>query len=153
LGHAIVPPPDPDTRADLHAAHPGLAQAESLNSFRRFPVLAQEEGRCIFLSSEERCTIYSHRPLVCRAFPLQVDEEAGHIQWSQRCRSTRTDESAKGSNTLKADALAHYQAKADDLVMLRRGKKELISLGLDAQVHNPPLNSSFAALLKKKRRG
>jgi Fe-S-cluster containining protein len=32
--------------------------------------LKNPRGRCIFLNDEGRCTIYQHRPLGCRLYPL-----------------------------------------------------------------------------------
>jgi Fe-S-cluster containining protein len=32
----------------------------------------QRGGKCMFLGADERCTIYSHRPMVCRSHPFEV---------------------------------------------------------------------------------
>ena len=31
-----------------------------------------ENGKCIFLSSENKCNIYSKRPLICRFYPFEL---------------------------------------------------------------------------------
>jgi Fe-S-cluster containining protein len=156
LGDAIVPPPSSREREDVHRAHPGLKAAESLTSFRRFPVLAQKDGRCIFLDSNERCEIYNLRPLVCRGFPVQVDQENAQLTWSGRCQSFTeavTIQEVERANTLKADAQAHFSAKGDDLVMLGHGKKQLQALALARHIHQPPLDDGFARVLAQKGQG
>ena len=35
-------------------------------------VLRWRRGRCIFLDDADRCTVYAHRPLVCRLHPFDV---------------------------------------------------------------------------------
>lgn len=41
-----------------------------------------EDGRCLFLGPDDRCTVYEDRPLDCRLFPFGVvlDEAAGEIR-------------------------------------------------------------------------
>jgi hypothetical protein len=34
---------------------------------------SRENGKCIFLS-DDRCTIYSHRPIICRFYPFEMRE-------------------------------------------------------------------------------
>ena len=34
-------------------------------------LLKKEESRCVFLGEDDKCTIYEHRPRICRTFPLQ----------------------------------------------------------------------------------
>jgi Fe-S-cluster containining protein len=40
----------------------------------------QQDGKCIFLLSEE-CSIYEHRPLICRFYPIELstNEEGAYI--------------------------------------------------------------------------
>lgn len=37
--------------------------------------ILQIDGRCPFLSDANRCTVYSHRPLACRAFPANREDK------------------------------------------------------------------------------
>ena len=41
-----------------------------LRQGKRVMVLKHEGGGCRYLGSDDRCTIYSHRPLGCRIFPF-----------------------------------------------------------------------------------
>ncbi len=45
----------------------------SLHAGRRVMVLRHQRGGCRFLGSDNRCTIYSFRPLGCRIFPFDPD--------------------------------------------------------------------------------
>lgn len=48
-------------------------EPEAFASFRqgkRALVMRQGRGGCYFLGEDDRCTIYEHRPLGCRAFPF-----------------------------------------------------------------------------------
>ena len=38
--------------------------------FAYLGMMKDQTGRCIMLGEENRCTIYQHRPLICRAFPF-----------------------------------------------------------------------------------
>lgn len=41
-----------------------------------FEMKKKENGKCIFLSSENKCTIYSNRPLICRFYPFELNSKA-----------------------------------------------------------------------------
>jgi Fe-S-cluster containining protein len=41
-----------------------------LKQGRRVMVLKHVRGGCMYLDKENRCTVYEHRPLGCRVFPL-----------------------------------------------------------------------------------
>ena len=43
--------------------------------------LLKMEGRCIFLSESNQCSIYEYRPLVCRAFPFTFKKEKTYLTW------------------------------------------------------------------------
>jgi len=38
--------------------------------------LKNEDGRCIFLDEDGRCSIYSARPWICRTYPFALDGDA-----------------------------------------------------------------------------
>ncbi|WP_394840657.1 YkgJ family cysteine cluster protein [Pendulispora brunnea] len=44
-----------------------------LRQGKRVLVLRHEKGRCIYLGDDNRCTIYTSRPLGCRIYPLDPD--------------------------------------------------------------------------------
>lgn len=49
-----------------------------LNYGRRSMVLRKKNDRCLFLDDNNRCTVYAHRPMTCRTFPLQVSLSEAH---------------------------------------------------------------------------
>lgn len=52
------------------------AKDENFVSLRQGPrvmVLRHTRGRCLFLGTDNRCTIYSFRPLGCRIFPFDPE--------------------------------------------------------------------------------
>lgn len=38
-----------------------------------YEVKKREDGRCVFLKDGE-CSIYDHRPLVCKCYPFSIEE-------------------------------------------------------------------------------
>ncbi|HWL86554.1 MAG TPA: YkgJ family cysteine cluster protein [Polyangiaceae bacterium] len=48
----------------------------TLRQGKRVLVLRHEHGRCRYLGDDDRCTIYSSRPLGCRVFPLDPEFNA-----------------------------------------------------------------------------
>ena len=53
-----------------------------LRQGRRVMVLRHEGGGCRYLGSDDRCTIYNHRPLGCRIFPFDPTfaEDTGKLR-------------------------------------------------------------------------
>ncbi|MEN9579349.1 MAG: putative zinc- or iron-chelating domain [Pseudomonadota bacterium] len=49
-----------------------------LSDGRRLMVLAQQSEACVFLDAGNRCTVYTARPMDCRAFPF--DFERGDVR-------------------------------------------------------------------------
>ncbi|MBO5372234.1 MAG: YkgJ family cysteine cluster protein [Lachnospiraceae bacterium] len=43
--------------------------------------MAEDTDSCIFLNEEERCSIHTHRPGICRLFPLGRQYEEGGIKY------------------------------------------------------------------------
>ncbi|MCC6809809.1 MAG: YkgJ family cysteine cluster protein [Deltaproteobacteria bacterium] len=87
------------------------------------------DGTCVFLDANIRCTIYDDRPLVCRRFPYFVDDRTT-LRYASTCRSHT--ENAAAASDHKAAAIASYNARVDDLVLIRRRTKDLSELGLIA---------------------
>ncbi|MEZ5334952.1 MAG: YkgJ family cysteine cluster protein [Methanolobus sp.] len=51
-----------------------------------YALKAKEDGSCIFLNPEKRCTIYEKRPTICRLYPYMLHrepDEDGNIDWRQ----------------------------------------------------------------------
>ena len=56
-----------------------------LGEGRRLMVLAQQAGACVLLGPDDRCRAYDARPLDCRAFPFDFEDE-GAAQGRRRLR-------------------------------------------------------------------
>ena len=113
---------------------PALKVTVASETWKRFPVLKQNKfGACNALSVEGTCTLYPHWPTSCARFPYALDVEAGEIAYSQRCRSfwIRPDADAKIEG-MKVAAVAAYNERIKDLVLLAYAPAQLADLGLTA---------------------
>jgi Fe-S-cluster containining protein len=106
-----------------------------------YPSLKQIDGRCAFLTHDNRCSIYRIRPLVCRAFPLQVAEGGERIRFASTCASRRTssDGDHEALNQMAASAIRSFSQKKQDRV---ENEKRLIL--------EPAPGRSFSDVLREK---
>lgn len=114
------------------AEKPALARTVASEAWQRFPVLAQNAfGACKALSDEGKCTLYPHWPTSCARFPYALDVEADEITYSPRCRSfwIRPDAGPK-ITAMKVAAVAAYNERIKDLVLLAYAPRQLENLGL-----------------------
>lgn len=44
-------------------------------------LLKEKDGKCIFLDNGNKCSIYTVRPMECRAFPFTFDVKKGWLCW------------------------------------------------------------------------
>lgn len=74
--------------------------------------MSEETGACSFLNEEGRCSIHTHRPGICRLFPLgRIYENDGFsyfLQVNECVRENRTKEKIK--NWLNTPRLKDYEA-------------------------------------------
>ncbi len=47
--------------------------------FDEVPRLRNENGKCVFLNEDGSCSIYDHRPLGCKLYPLVYDPDKGAV--------------------------------------------------------------------------
>lgn len=57
--------------------------------------MAGDKERCVFLSPEGRCTIHSHRPGICRLFPLGRYYENGGFQYFLQIHECKKENRSK----------------------------------------------------------
>ncbi|WP_253488602.1 YkgJ family cysteine cluster protein [Methanocalculus alkaliphilus] len=81
-------------RDDIAAPYPEYIEGEGGSRFTFAWCLRRRDERCIFLSSEKRCTIYHARPWICRTYPFAL--EGGELSVSE-CPGL-------GGNITEADA-------------------------------------------------
>lgn len=95
-----------------------IAEQRELDTWRYFPWLQKRsDGSCI-LFENGICVAYEHRPLQCRAFPLQVDESAAQVRWASFCRSTSSTSSGLEHQAAVEAARESYHEKVRDLLTL-----------------------------------
>ncbi|MBC7794298.1 MAG: YkgJ family cysteine cluster protein [Clostridia bacterium] len=114
------------------SAKPALARTVASDAWTRFPVLAQTSyGACKALSTEGKCTLYPHWPTSCARFPYALEVENSTITYSARCRSfwIRPDCGDK-IDAMKVAAVATYNERIKDLVLLAYAPRQLSELGL-----------------------
>ncbi|HEY1532553.1 MAG TPA: YkgJ family cysteine cluster protein [Polyangiaceae bacterium] len=76
-----------------------------LRQGKRVMVLKHEGGGCRYLGSDDRCTIYSHRPLGCRIFPFDpsfhdTGKDAGKLRRLKLIDATDCKYELDGENDL-----------------------------------------------------
>ncbi len=72
------------TSSNVEVSKPELLRIENIGKIGFSEVFVNDEGKtsnrlkgsdkdpCLFLSDEKKCTIYEHRPSVCRLFPFKI---------------------------------------------------------------------------------
>ena len=132
------------------AIAPGNAQNE------QSPSLKQNDGRCVFLTTENLCSIYVARPLVCRAFPVQVaNADAEQLRFSSACRSRMAITRPNDLQRMAKNARLSFETKQSELKMAQQKTEKLLTEGLgryyglksDSQ---PLTETSFTEILRSK---
>ena len=120
------------------------------------PSLKQVDGRCVFLTPESRCSIYISRPLVCRAFPLQVvRQNESKLRFSSACRSRIPVTSSEELERMGVHARLSFEKKQSDLTTAREAPEKLIAEGIGRffglkQKRSSTFSSSFIEILQSK---
>lgn len=129
----IVPDAPSFTAAEL-SARPALRRQVASESWRIFPKLRQNRfNACAALGDDGRCSLYPHWPLACARFPYALDLGRREVFYSRRCDSfwIRNDGRADARVTdMKVAAVAAYDERVKDLVLLAYAREELDCLGL-----------------------
>jgi len=131
----------PHFSAEELNARPALRRQITSRGWDTFPVLKQNTfGACGALSVSGKCLVYPHWPLACARFPFSLHLEAEEIFYSQRCQSfwIRNDSGAKVSEMAIA-AVASYNERIKDLVLLAYAPEQLADLGLMKYLSLHPL--------------
>ena len=120
------------------------------------PSLKQNDGRCVFLTPENRCSIYKSRPVVCRAFPIQLARANDYqLRFSSSCRS-RTAITHEGDlRRMAKNARLSFEKKQHDLEKAKNHPEQLVNEGLGryyglAKPSTPDFSKSFTDVLVSK---
>jgi Fe-S-cluster containining protein len=114
------------------AQRPALARHVRSETWRRFPVLAQNDfGACLALDLSGRCSLHPHWPQSCARFPFSLHLETSEVFFSRRCRSFFIHPSAaKKAERIQLAAVASYNERIKDAVLLAYAPERLTALGL-----------------------
>jgi Fe-S-cluster containining protein len=116
------------------ASRPALRRQLNSQAWEVFPTLNQNSfGACMALDLDGRCTLYPHWPVSCARFPYALRTECDEVFYSQRCKSfwIRPDEASEmRAHAMAANAVAAYNERLKDLVLLEYARDRLDSLGL-----------------------
>ncbi|HEX3777116.1 MAG TPA: YkgJ family cysteine cluster protein [Polyangiaceae bacterium] len=116
---------------------------------KRVMVLRHEGGGCRYLGSDNRCTIYHHRPLGCRIFPFDPSfHDSGKLRRLKLIQATDCKYELDGENDLEKirslhqkhdEATRAYQAKVASWNALQLARKK--------RGHQPQTAAAFLAFL------
>lgn len=111
---------------------PGLRVLSESRLFRALPVLRQvgPARRCAALVGDRSCGLYPHWPTSCARFPYTLTSDRRRVVWSTRCPVERPEPNPTRSQALFAAALATYNERIRDAVLLAHAERELDALGL-----------------------
>ena len=120
------------------------------------PSLKQNDGRCVFLTPENRCSIYNARPVVCRAFPIQlIRENDSQLRFSSSCRSRTAITHKDDLRRMAKNARLSFERKQNDLDKATKHPEQLVDEGLGryfglTEHSTPRFSKSFTDVLVSK---
>lgn len=113
---------------------PALDRHVSSVAWRVFPILKQNSFfACSALNDDGRCTLYPKWPLSCERFPVALNLDAEAFFLSSRCSSTRvleTHEESERLEEMEGGALAAYNERIKDFMLLTHARDSLRTLGI-----------------------
>ena len=114
------------------AERPALRRQTASKAWATFPVLRQNSfGACLALTDSGHCSLYPHWPMACARFPYALHLEDQEVFYSDRCDSfwIRPDVGER-VRSMAVAAVASYNERIKDLVLLAYAPKQLEDLGL-----------------------
>jgi Fe-S-cluster containining protein len=114
---------------------PHLAELMESLLWRTLPVLRQvgESRVCAALGADRKCTIHPRWPTSCERFPYSLAAARRQVSWGSRCRWEKKGEALEARSRELADAaVAAYNERVRDAVLLHHARPELDALGIGA---------------------
>lgn len=124
----------------LLATRPALAELTASELWRTLPVLRQvgERRICAALSPQLSCSLHPAWPTSCERFPYSLSAVRRQVTWGTRCPSRQQGpEHAARSDQLFHAAVAAYNERIKDAVLLAHARRELDALGVGAWLTGP----------------
>lgn len=119
--------------AEMLELRPHLGDLMASTLFRTLPVLRQVGPRqaCAALGPDKRCTLHPRWPTSCERFPYSLSAARRTVEWGKRCQfEQQAPEHAARSEQLFRGAIAAYNERIKDAVLLHHARPELERLGL-----------------------
>ena len=122
------------------ASAPMLRRQVGSQAWQIFPVLKKDSMHaCAALSREGKCTLYPHWPMSCARFPYALHVDEADVFYSQRCQSFWLHpEGQPQVQTMAASAVACYNERIKDAILLTFARPALEQLGLTDHLALPP---------------
>lgn len=128
----------PDERT---AVTPAKWEADNSIYHQIFPVLTRDKtGTCSLLTEDRKCGVWPNWPLSCERYPFALDVQRREIFWAAGCRSKKSIpfELAGPYQKKRIEAaVAGYNERIKDLILLQVAKKELRDLGITKHLNLP----------------
>ena len=111
---------------------PALRKHVATQSWKQFPSLKTNTmGACSALELNGSCGLYPYWPMSCARFPYSAHIEEKKIFYSKRCDSFWIRPDTRDSvHAMALSAVANYNERIKDLVLLEYAPERLESLGL-----------------------
>ena len=122
----------PGFDAQVLQQRPAMQKHLASKAWEIFPILEKNSfGACTALTTDGACALYPHWPLSCARFPYALNVEASYIFYSRRCDAFWIRSDVKENiQAMRLAAVACYNERIKDAVLLEYAPKELAELGL-----------------------
>ena len=121
------------------SARQALKLQTSSSDWKSFPVLKQNSFHaCAALDTDGKCTLFPYWPSACARFPYALDAENLEVFYSRRCDSFWVRPDAEEEvHAMRKAAVAAYNSRIKDQLILAFAEKELEDLGLTRFLQSP----------------
>ena len=122
----------PGFDAKVLEKRPAMQKHVASRAWEIFPVLDKNSfNACAALTNDGLCSLYPYWPLSCARFPYSLNLETSHIFYSRRCDSFWIRSGVQEEITsMRLAAVACYNERIKDAVLLQYAPKQLAELGL-----------------------
>ena len=129
----------PNFSEEAISSRQALKLQTASSDWKSFPILKQNSFHaCAALDTDGQCTLFPHWPSACARFPYALDAENLEVFYSRRCDSFWVRPDAKDQvHAMRKAAVAAYNSRIKDQLILAFAEKELEELGLTRFLQSP----------------